>query len=157
MDDDSFRRELHRRKMQDRNSSSDDEDRGSIFSSPSSQYPSQKLSDDSPTKPEDWPSKWKGTEWYLKYPPKNEEVPTKWPSSGSSRDIDAGIVIPEMIELESSYDAFENAPDKNDSEWESDQSGVVPGKSSGSYEYPSISIDGEDKKLYKLFKKIPKD
>jgi hypothetical protein len=104
----------------------------------------------------DWPSEMKETEWLLKYPPQKEAPPESWPES-EQEEVDSTANMPDMHTEELSYNYFETMPDKNDSEFGSDQSSVVPGKTSGSYEYPKIDIEGEDKKLFKLFKKIPLD
>jgi hypothetical protein len=162
--DEYSRRELNRKRNQFEHSSSGSQHEGSIFTYPSSQSFTLKSLEESlindlkseKSGHDDWPSNWKDAEWYLKYPPKKEDAPESWPES-SSEDIDSGANMPDINEEEIEYNQFEHMPDKKESDWESDQSGVMPGKKSGGYEFPSISIEGEDKKLASLFKKIPKD
>ena len=105
------------------------------------------------SKPDDWPSKLKDTEWLLKYPVEKEEVPDDWQDT-VSEEGDPTVTMPEKKESEELD--ITTVPDKKGS-YEVDMT-TMPSKSTKKdYDYPDISIEGEDSKLTKLFKSIPKD
>jgi hypothetical protein len=90
---------------------------------------------------DDWPPKLKDIEYLIKYPSEKEEppMPSDWKDT-VSEEGDPSVTMPsKKTTLTSSMT-------------------TLPGKSSKKdYDYPYISIEGEDGKLAKLFKSIPKD
>ncbi len=157
---------------------------GSSYNEPTYTYPSShyrgsdKLTEESIAKlaklkdsqTEDWPSKLKDTEWALKYPPEKELPPEKKPESDTDKNIskenmpdkkkteegDSTATMPELKKTEEGNPTATMPAMK--STWEVDFTATMPAKkTSGNYEYPKIEIDGEDKKLFNLFKKMPMD
>jgi hypothetical protein len=47
-----------------------------------------------PSFPEDWPGKVKDLEWQLKYPDKNDSIPTDWPKRKPLETITKKIELP---------------------------------------------------------------
>ena len=118
-------------------------------------------------KPEDWPSKLKETEWLLKYPVEKEEVPDDWQDT-VSEEGDPKVTMPNRKESEKSD--MTTMPDRKESEeldmttmpdkkgsYDVDMTTMPTKSAKKDYDYPDISIEGEDTKLVKLFKSIPKD
>jgi hypothetical protein len=120
-------------------------------------YPSSAFTKPS-TKPaiiNNWPPKLKDIEFILKYPTEKEESPIpKDLKDTVSEKGDPTVTMPSKKTTSTAN--ITTIPDKKDTYTVSMT--TLPGKSAKKdYDYPYISIAGEDKKLAKLFKSIPKN
>jgi hypothetical protein len=111
-----------------------------------------------PSLKDNWPPKLKEIEFLLKYPAEKEEppmpkVPTDWKDTVSEI---GDPTVTQPAKKPSMTSSMTTIPSKKATY--SVGMTTIPGKAAKKdYDYPSFSIEGEDGKLAKIFKSIPKD